>query len=395
MTESTIPTQSALDIPTKQILHTITSLYAYLQHEENNTVKIKKQLLDSNNDLIYLQVTLNQLSNKLSHMPHKLPIKHSLIDTNTDDICLIVKDDMKSAVLESIGQFTSHKIKLILTVSDLKKLYGTDKLKRELAVSYSMFLIDNRLTNIIKQLIGKHFLIRKKQPVPIVMNRSLKHLEHTINKALLHTYLFISKGTTIQIKIGRSSMSRQELCDNIESVIPFIHRYIPGKSNKSIQALYIKTSNSIALPLYAKLPTDLPQTTSSTHTRSTNKKLHPIDIIDSRLNKIERIMKRKYNDNAVLPLVERQKTYLDDNDVYELLVNEFNDDVVLPNKKSKKNKPNQNIADRSTYVEPVASKPIVDQSDKDSKLGPAVEKKKAINQPKSRETRKWLHSKTR
>jgi len=55
------------------------------------------------------------------------------------------------------------------------------------------------------------------------------------------------------IKIGNTDMTSKQLLENLEMAIPVIVDKIPRKW-KNIQSLYIKTAESISLPIYNSLP---------------------------------------------------------------------------------------------------------------------------------------------
>lgn len=57
-----------------------------------------------------------------------------------------------------------------------------------------------------------------------------------------------------QVKIGKSSFSRQQVLENILGSIESIVSHLPRKW-KNVQAIYLKTHDSAAIPIYNSLPT--------------------------------------------------------------------------------------------------------------------------------------------
>ena len=84
-----------------------------------------------------------------------------------------------------------------------------------------------------------------------------KDLKAELERAIASTYMQVTTGTSISIKLGTTSLhSRQELVDNLLSVLPYVASRIPNApaSFSNVQSLHIKTSTSTSLPIYnAKL----------------------------------------------------------------------------------------------------------------------------------------------
>jgi ribosome biogenesis protein UTP30 len=75
-------------------------------------------------------------------------------------------------------------------------------------------------------------------------------------KELPHPLILFLFGLLLSaIKVGLTSQSAAEITANIETAIPHIIEKIPRKW-KNVQAINLKTNNSIALPIYNSLPED-------------------------------------------------------------------------------------------------------------------------------------------
>jgi len=74
-----------------------------------------------------------------------------------------------------------------------------------------------------------------------------------ITQARDSTYLFVNTGPCCAVRIGRSSFTQQEIVDNILSAIDPIVKNLPKKW-LGLQAIYLKTPDSVSLPLYNTLP---------------------------------------------------------------------------------------------------------------------------------------------
>jgi len=76
-----------------------------------------------------------------------------------------------------------------------------------------------------------------------------------LEKATKSTYLFLN-GPCSAVKIGKSHLTRDQVVQNILECTELIVKKIPKKWN-NIQSIHIKSTDSISLPIYNKLPTPL------------------------------------------------------------------------------------------------------------------------------------------
>jgi len=96
-----------------------------------------------------------------------------------------------------------------------------------------------------------------------------------LTKARDSTFLYLKHGPCSAVRIGNSAFTQQQVIDNILHSISFIIDKIPKKW-KNVQAIFLKTHDSVALPLFNSLPTNqkLPSLdlSSGTETKSVSKK---------------------------------------------------------------------------------------------------------------------------
>ena len=68
--------------------------------------------------------------------------------------------------------------------------------------------------------------------------------------------MFLSAGTCVTVKAGNTGMSETKLLENIQSIAQVVPEKVPKKWS-NIRSVSIKTSNSVALPIYNKTPQEL------------------------------------------------------------------------------------------------------------------------------------------
>jgi ribosome biogenesis protein UTP30 len=107
----------------------------------------------------------------------------------------------------------------------------------------------------LSKAIGTKFFTKKKQPIPIKLGRE-EALPFVIQKCLKSTYMYLSSGTCITIKVGHTGMSSDKLLDNITAVCESVPMKVPRKWC-NVRSISIKTVDSVALPVYNRTPEEL------------------------------------------------------------------------------------------------------------------------------------------
>ena len=124
---------------------------------------------------------------------------------------------------------------------------------------YDLFLVDRRISHLIINRLGKSFVQKKNHPYPV--NLQKVNLVGEIEAAIGSTYLRLTPGGSLNIRIGRVSMPSEHVVDNIVTGMSAVVQHIP-KGWSNVQAINLKTVASIALPIFNALPntpTLLPQ----------------------------------------------------------------------------------------------------------------------------------------
>jgi ribosome biogenesis protein UTP30 len=179
-------------------------------------------------------------------------IPHSMVDLETAELCLIVKDNdgkgHKEAKLkvESMGEDKAG-IAKVLGVSKLRNNYKPHEAKRKLCDSYDLFLADERVIPVLPKLLGKTFFKKKRQPIPVDLTK--KDWAKEIRSKTSATYLSLSSGTCVRVKTGTSAMSVEDVVENTAVAIEGAVKHIPRRWG-NIQSIFVKCNETVALPLY-------------------------------------------------------------------------------------------------------------------------------------------------
>merc|ERR1711879_188137 len=113
---------------------------------------------------------------------------------------------------------------------------------------------DDRLIPILSKALGKEFFKKNKQPIPVRIHKC-NNWSKEFNKALAGTYTSSNLGNCISIKVGRCSQTREELLENIVSIVEQMSEIVPGKLS-NLQGIFIRAKQTVSLPIYQNLPTN-------------------------------------------------------------------------------------------------------------------------------------------
>jgi ribosome biogenesis protein UTP30 len=114
---------------------------------------------------------------------------------------------------------------------------------------HDLFLVDDRIVPEMPRVLGKQWLQAKKSPIPVTLKRV--DLKAELERAIASTYLRINKGTSYAIKIGSlAAHTSEQLRENLLAIIPHLAVRIPNGGWDNVQSLHIKTTTSMALPLW-------------------------------------------------------------------------------------------------------------------------------------------------
>ncbi|PSC67503.1 ribosomal L1 [Micractinium conductrix] len=233
----------AKSVNVEQVGKAVAALQKWLGTKED-------QLLEED-ELMYLVIALKKIPQRpRNDKPIRIPIPHPIHSTDNAEVCLFVKDhkgEGHKAAKSKVREERVAGISKVVGLSKLKTKYESHEAKRQLCNSYDLFAADERILPSLPKLLGKAFFKKKKQPVPVRLTG--KDWAAQIRKACEATYLFWSGGNSLTIKVARSSQDQQQCVDNTLSAIAAAVEKVPRKW-EGVQALFLKTSDSVALPIY-------------------------------------------------------------------------------------------------------------------------------------------------
>lgn len=118
---------------------------------------LKKQLLDNEDDYVYVNFTLAQVPTKPTPKPQQVKVSHPFNNPkNTTRVCVFVKDPAKD-FKDKIQDLKIPCIAKVIGYDKLKREYKQFKDKKTLLNEYDIFLADLRIYKMLPECLGREF----------------------------------------------------------------------------------------------------------------------------------------------------------------------------------------------------------------------------------------------
>mmetsp|Transcript_40037 Transcript_40037/g.62651 ORF Transcript_40037/g.62651 Transcript_40037/m.62651 type:complete len:349 (+) Transcript_40037:85-1131(+) len=235
-----------------QVFKAASALLKHLEIQKGS----KTDLLEES-PFIHLQIALMKVPELSSPKPRQIRIPHPLYKAKEDDdvqMCLIVKDDCKNSIKQLLMEDKPVAgLKKVLSLTRLKKDFGRYSDRRELLHAFDIFLADDRILPMLSKALGKKFYRAKRLPVPVKVTRT-ESLPHRVAAARDSTFCAVTgAGPCVSVRVARGWHSAAQVAANAAAALAGVLAHVPrGWAN--VKSVNLKTSDSVALPVYAALP---------------------------------------------------------------------------------------------------------------------------------------------
>lgn len=203
---------------------------------EGKPDKVRK--FDESVDLI-INVRDVDIKNPNNRIDNEIILPHPIPNNLTKkDVCFIVKDQMELDLKEQ-GY-------AVLNQNDLEELQKKSKKeKKATAKKYKYFVaradLMRDLARVLAQFLGQQGKMPRPQPKGFGVIRPNEDLKNFLPKLNQIVKIAMKKQLMMQLKVGKKSQSKEELMENIDSIIHFVEGRLPMGSN-NISSIYIKTT---------------------------------------------------------------------------------------------------------------------------------------------------------
>lgn len=218
------------------------------------------QSVDDDDDYIYLLVTLKKIPRKDHRTTFQLPLVHPLQDSlSFKEVCLVIDDRPKSNPKFKVNVEVANKkiknedtpITKVVKFSTLKSDYKSFEAKKALYDENDLFFVDKRVVKFLPGVLGKQFY-RNKKKVPVAVDLGKCSWKEEIERGCRSVMLSLSSGTCSVVKVGKGSMERNEIVENVVKVIDGVVEVVPRKW-AGVRSFHLKFLESLALPIYPEL----------------------------------------------------------------------------------------------------------------------------------------------
>ncbi|KAF2213312.1 hypothetical protein CERZMDRAFT_5502, partial [Cercospora zeae-maydis SCOH1-5] len=228
--------------------------------------------------------TKKHIIDKKRLKPGKIVLPNPLrsVDEEGLRICLITADPQrkyKDLVAESSFPLdVGKRIARVIGMEKLKSKYKSYESKRQLFSEYDVFLADDRIITYLPTVLGKVFYKGgSKRPIPITLEGKRQNIlengekrkklaeggskvekkdvrpedvAHEITKALGAALVHLAPSTTTAIKVGKASMTAEQVQANVEAVVTgMVEKYVPQQW-RNVRAVHVKGPETVALPIW-------------------------------------------------------------------------------------------------------------------------------------------------
>jgi len=194
----------------------------------------------------------------------KLP--NTLLDPERGvSLCLFVKDPA-SELEEVLASAPVPGFDRVIGYKKLREEFREFKRRRALLAEHDGFFCDDRILPMLPKLVGKTFLRPRQTPVPVRISRvpvgdkaaaskggAGRALAAALAPARDSTWIrLMGQGSTFSVRTGFPYFTPDQLADNAAAVVARAAETVPG-GWRNVQAVFIKSTNSVPLQVYASL----------------------------------------------------------------------------------------------------------------------------------------------
>lgn len=244
--------ESTLALVPEQLV-TAANFKVLFEHVQKKARAEEKNRLFGDDFKYAIQIT----SIKIPRVPSRncrIGLPHSTLRTE-DDVCLIVRDLQRGSKVPYQGTLEHWQKKLqelgvsgvtqIIPFRQLKDDYRQYELKLKLVHRFSRFLVDARIGGHVFGFLGKIFISRIKNPIPVKLDNE-SEVKYQIEKALrTETYRQSNTGKQTSVKFAADWMPVEHVVENGMAVLEKLKTVHPG-GWLNIQSLHLLSACTVS-----------------------------------------------------------------------------------------------------------------------------------------------------
>ncbi len=215
------------------------SINAAIEHSviKKEGFKDKVRKFDESIDLIINLKDLN-LNDPKQRIDKEIVLPNNILTSDKPNVCVIASDEI---LLEArnLGLETIDKDGLVRLNNEEKKV------KKKFVKKYDFFIVEDKMMPSVARYLARFLGPLGKMPKPFPSGYGIisnpEDLKIAIGRYLKIIRIQLKKQLSIQVKIGKKSMEKDRVFENLKAVVDYIADQMPHKYN-NIKSMFLKTT---------------------------------------------------------------------------------------------------------------------------------------------------------
>ena len=199
--------------------------------------KDKTRKFDESIDLIINIKDVN-LNDPKQRIEKELILPNKIVTSTTPNVCVVASDEILLEA-KNLGLDT-------LDNDDLVKLNNEEKKsKKKFVKKYDFFIVEDKMMPNIARYLARFLGPLGKMPKPFPSGYGIvsnpEDLKVAVDRYLKIIRVQLKKQPIIQVKVGKKSMNKQQVFENVKSIVNYVADQMPHKYN-NLRSMYLKTT---------------------------------------------------------------------------------------------------------------------------------------------------------
>jgi len=215
------------------------SLDAAIEHSiiKKEGFKDKIRKFDESIDLIMNLKDIN-LKDPKQRIDKEIILPNNIVNKDKPNICVIASDEILLEA-KNLGLETMDKDGLIKLNNEEKKY------KKKFVKKYKFFVVEDKMMPNVARYLARFLGPLGKMPKPFPSGYGIisnpNDLKVAIERYLRIIRIQLKKQPIIQVKIGKKSMDKDKIFENMKVIVEYIADQMPHKYN-NIKSMFLKTT---------------------------------------------------------------------------------------------------------------------------------------------------------
>jgi len=199
--------------------------------------KDKVRKFDESIDFIINLKDIN-LNDPKQRIDKEILLPNNIITKDKPNICVIASDEILLEA-KNLGLDTIDRDGLVKLNNDEKKV------KKKFVKKYDFFIVEDKMMPNVARYLARFLGPLGKMPKPFPSGYGIisnpNDLQIAVERYLKIIRIQLKKQLLIQVKIGKKSMAKEKVFENMKAVVEYIADQMPHKYN-NIKSMFLKTT---------------------------------------------------------------------------------------------------------------------------------------------------------